>query len=266
MAEIKTLVVGKSSFIARNLSDDFDKIPYHELSTVDLGKYDVVINCALDPLYKTTKYSETIDVDFEVGVKACQSNCHYVMLSTSKVYGNSSELRVYDESSHLNPSDYHGVNKVTTEVKLLSAFPNQVTILRGSNIFGLEYGRNSFVGYCMSQLVNEGKIKLTLSEKTKRDFLFVEDAAKIIESICIKKPIGIFNLSSNYGLEIGQAIKNLINGYIHGGILEKNGFELQRQFILDNSKLKNSLNIDIGPFDFNDIFINLGKKLYNEKR
>jgi hypothetical protein len=30
--------------------------------------------------------------------------------------------------------------------------------------------------------------------------------------------------------------------------------------------LKNSLNIDIGPFDFNDIFINLGKKLYNEKR
>ena len=74
MAEIKTLVVGKNSFIARNLSDDFDKIPYHELSTVDLSKYDVVINCALDPLYKTTKYSETMDVDFEVGVKACQSN------------------------------------------------------------------------------------------------------------------------------------------------------------------------------------------------
>jgi hypothetical protein len=70
-----------------------------------------------------------------------------------------------DDDYHDGHGDYHGVNKVTTEVKLLSAFPNQVTILRGSNIFGLEYGRNSFVGYCMSQLVNEGKIKLTLSEK-----------------------------------------------------------------------------------------------------
>jgi len=264
MAEIKTLVVGKNSFITRNLSDTFDKISYKNLSVVDLGKYDVVINCALNPLYKTNKYSETMDVDFQVGLKACQSNCHYVMLSTSKVYGNSSELKVYDESSHLNPFDYYSENKVTTEVKILSAFPNQVTILRGSNIFGLEYGRNSFVGYCMSQLVNDGKIKLTLSENTKRDFLFIEDAAKIIETICFKKPIGVFNLSSNYGLEIGQVIKNLINGY-HGGIIEKTGFELQRQFILDNSKLKNSLNIDIGPFNFNDIFRNLGNKVMNEK-
>jgi nucleoside-diphosphate-sugar epimerase len=261
LAEIKTLVVGKNSFISKNLSSAFDKISYKSLNTVDLSKYDVVVNCALDPLYKTTKYDEIQDVDFEVGVKACQSNCHYVMLSTSKVYGQSSELMVYDESSNLNPFDYHGENKAKTELKLFSTFPNQVTILRGSNIFGLEYGRNSFVGYCMSQLVNKGKIELTLAENTKRDFLFVKDAAEIMEKVCVEKPIGVFNLSSNYGLEIGQVIKNLIDGYVHGGIIEKTGFELQRQFILDNSKLKTALNVDIGPFDFDNIFRNLGKQL-----
>jgi dTDP-4-dehydrorhamnose reductase len=260
---MSVLVVGKNSFIAKNLDNIFvfEKISYKDLNKFDLGQYDVVVNCSLNPLYKTTKYSEKIDIDFEIGKKACQKGCHYVMISTSKVYGQSSELETYDEFSTLNPFDHYGENKVKTEVKLLSNFPNQVTILRGSNIFGFEYGRNSFVGYCMSQLVNEGKIKLTISENTKRDFLFVKDAATIIEDVCIKKPIGVYNLSSNYGLEIGQAIKSLISGYVHGGIIEKVGFELERQFILDNSKLKRSLDIDIGPFDYNDIFSNLGSQL-----
>ena len=263
MEKIKTLVIGKNSFIAKNLDNIFlfKKISYNEISRFDFTQYDVVINCAINPLYKNTKYSEKIDVDFEIGKKSCQKGCHYIMLSTSKVYGKKSELEIYDEFSTLNPFDYYSENKVKTEIKLLSNFADRVTILRGSNIFGFEYGRNSFVGYCMSQLVNEGKIDLTMSENVKRDFLFVEDAAKIIENVCIKKPIGVYNLSSNYGLQIGQIIKSLISGYKHGGIINKVGFGLERQFILNNNKLKKYLNISIGPFDYDNIFINLGKQL-----
>jgi nucleoside-diphosphate-sugar epimerase len=223
------------------------------------------LNCALNPLYKIYPYAVKIDVDFEIGKKACQSNCHYVMLSTSRIYGENKELKTYDEFSTPNPFDNYGKNKLNTEIKLLSNFSNQITILRGSNIFGYEFGRNSFMGYCMSQLVNEGGITLTFDGSVRRDFLFVEDAVKIIEQVCLKKPVGVFNLSSNYGLETDVFIKSLISGYEYGGKINRNGNEIYRQFILDNSKLEKTLGIKIGPFDFENIIRDLGKKLYEQR-
>jgi nucleoside-diphosphate-sugar epimerase len=183
------------------------------------------------------------------------------MISTSKVYGNSNELTIYNETSEEIPFDYYGENKLITEKKLIFNFGDRVTILRGSNIFGYEYGRNSFMGFCMTQLVNIGIIKFNVSETIKRDFLFVEDAAFIIEKVCEEKPIGVYNLSSNYGLQIGNIARSLIDGYSYGGKFEFDPKKLDRQFILDNSKLKNSLKMDIGPFNYTKIFENLGEQL-----
>jgi nucleoside-diphosphate-sugar epimerase len=260
----KTLVVGETSFIGKSLSN-FDKVAYKHFNSVDLSAYDVVVNCALNPLYKISEYSESIDVDFEVGKKSCQNGCHYVMISTSKVYGESSNLVSYVEDDILQPYDFHSKNKAITENKLISLFSDQITILRGCNIFGFEYGRNSFMGYLMSQLMNEGMITLTIAETVKRDFLFVDDTAKIIEEVCIQKPLGIYNLSSNYPLEIGDIVKNLIDGYPYGGKVRIKSSTVERQFVLDNTKLKTKLNMNIGPFDFDQIIRNLGKQLYENK-
>ena len=91
--------------------------------------------------------------------------------------------------------------------------------------------------------INEGGITLTFDGSVRRDFLFVEDAVKIIEQVCLKKPVGVFNLSSNYGLETDVFIKSLISGYEYGGKINRNGNEIYRQFILDNSKLEDFDNI-----------------------
>lgn len=263
MEEKYGLVVGENSFIAQNIEDifNFDKCSYNEFSKIDLSGYDFVLNCALNPLYKISPYDTTIDVDYEVGRRAYESGLHYVMLSTSKVYGQSDELKVYDENSQVNPFDHYSENKLITEEKLLKEFGDAVTILRGSNIFGFEYGRNSFMGYCMSQLVNEGKITLTISEKTQRDFLHVFDAADIITEACRQAPIGVYNLSSNYGLEVGKVVQNLVDGYVYGGKIIKQSDKIERQFILDNTKLKKELNIEIGPFSFEKICYRLGQQL-----
>lgn len=260
----KTLVVGENSFIARHLN--CDKVSYKDHHTVDFSKYDTIINCALNPLYKISPYSLDLDVDYEIGEKASASGCHFVMLSTSKVYGDSSVLSTYDENSEMSPVEHYGKNKLTTEFKLLSNFALHVTILRGSNIFGYEYGRNSFVGYLMSQLVNEGKIKFSINPNTQRDFLFVEDAAKIIEKVCEVKPFGVYNLSSNQPISAIDIAKKLVEGYPYGGKIES--FEStwsERQFALDNTKIKKKLGIEIGPFDFNSIFYDLGKQLYEQR-
>ena len=255
-----TLVVGENSFIGKHLSN-FDIVSYRNLKYIDIYKYKTIINCALHPSYKISKYNKNFDVDFQVGEMAYNSGCHFIMISTSKIYGNNFILKKYDENSEYLPYDYYSENKLITENKLLYNFGNKITILRGSNIFGYEYGRNSFLGFCMNQLINTGIIKYDICETIKRDFLFIEDATLIIEKVCEKKPIGVYNLSSNYGLEIGKVARGLINGYSSGGKFESINYKMDRQFILDNNKLKNTLNIDVGPFNFEQIFENLGKEL-----
>lgn len=256
----RVLVIGENSFIGKHLTK-FDKVSYKDFNNVNLLNYDVVINCALNPLYKTHEYMENFDVDWEIGQKVCNNGLHYVMLSTSKIYGDSKELLYYAENSEVNPYDYHSENKLTTEIKLLSNYGNNITILRGSNIFGFEYGRNSFVGYCMTKLVNEGIIEYNMSHLVKRDFLYIDDAVNLIEKVCQVKPIGVYNLSSGYALPIGTVANSLIKGYNYGGLLSLTGWDFNRQFVLDNSKLSNILNVKIGPFDYEKIFEDLGKQL-----
>ena len=109
------LVVGGNGFIGRHLNNifTFDRIAYRDLYLRNLRDYDVVVNCALNPHFKTSPYTESIDVDFEVGRMACEAGCHYVMLSTSKVYGQSERLTTYNEFSPVNPFDYYGENKLS---------------------------------------------------------------------------------------------------------------------------------------------------------
>ena len=255
----KVLVIGENSFIGKHLKK-YDRISFRDIDSIDFGKYDVVINCALNPLYKTNKYHNINDIDLKVGQYACPNNCHFVMLSTSKVYGSDNYLRIYDEFSAPKPDDHYGTNKLITENILLSNYPENVTILRGSNIFGFEYGRNSFTGYCMSQIVNEGVVNLTITGNLKRDFLFVEDAVKLIELVCEVKPKGVYNLSSGVGLPIIDFIHWLIAGYRYDIEVLRTTKD-DRQFILDNSKLQKALNVKIGPFDYEKILYNLGKQL-----
>lgn len=260
MEKNKTLIVGENSFIGKHLVN-FDSISHEKIDQVDLYKYNNVINCAIDPYYKTQSYKEKNDFDFYVGKKSVENNCHYIMLSTSKIYGNNKLLKIYSENSMTNPFDYYSENKLITENKLLSNFNEKITILRLSNIFGFEINRTSFVGYIMSQMIKDNKIKLTIPENTKRDFLFVNDAIDIIEKVCYNQIEGIFNLSSNFGLQAIDIIDNLIIGYNKVVVIEKHEQVMDRQFIMDNSKLKNALQIDIGPFNYDGVFKNLGEEL-----
>jgi len=262
----KYLVVGDTSFIGQYLNKDtFDKISYKDLYNTDLSKYDVVVNCALDPRYKTEEYNEEYDFDLKVGREALRNECHYVMLSTSKVYGNNENLITYTEESPTNPFDNYSKNKLQTEelLQVIFQYKKSLTILRGSNIFGYELGRNSFMGYCLSQLQYDSKIRLTISSGVKRDFIYVEDAADIIEKVCEVKPYGVYNLSSSHGLEAGLIAKYLIKGYDSEGSIVHTDYKIERQFTMDNSKLQKDLGIKIGPFYFDIICYNLGKKLCN---
>jgi nucleoside-diphosphate-sugar epimerase len=264
----KVLIVGDNSFVGRNFYNSIklndtviaNIIPYSQLHHIDLKRYDVVLNCAITYEYKTQKYNNKYDLDYLVGLKAQEAGCQYIMMSTRKVYGNSIELSVYDELSTLKPFDRYGENKVKTEMALDSLVEN-LTILRGSNIYGFEQGRSSFVGYCMTQLKSLNIIDYDMDENIKRDFISIDTVSEVLKQVCLIKPKGIFNLSSHYGLPIGEVARFLILGYGSGKFTSNVTCD-KEQFILDNRRLENVLMMKITPHDYWSDFYTIGKRLW----
>lgn len=258
----KRLIIGKSSFIGKELAkfQDFDIVSYNNVHHVEFSKYDCVLNCALDPSFKTQPYDQEKDVDYQMAKLSYEGGCNYVMLSTRKVYGSYSDLRIFTEESQTNPFDFYSENKLISEFKIQKDFGDRSVIIRGSNLFGFELGRQSFMGFCMNQLVSDEKIVFTINEKVKRDFIDISTSCMLLDNITNRKLTGIYNLSSNYGLEIGKVARHLIRGY-GKGTFSCTSDVMKEQFIIDNKKLTKELNISPQPFYITDIIENLGEEL-----
>jgi dTDP-4-dehydrorhamnose reductase len=258
----KKLIVGKTSFIGNELAKlkNYDIVAYKDIHHVDFSQYDGVINCALNPVFKTQTYDEKIDVDYEMAKLAYENNCHYIMISTRKVYGSSTKLKTYNEESPTNPFDFYSENKLICENKILNEFGDRAVIVRGSNLFGFELGRQSFMGFCIDQLKHSEKIIFSIGENTKRDFIDIYTSSFLLDSISRKKLTGIYNLSSNHGLEIGKVAKSLIRGYGKGEFSCTSDV-VKEQFIIDNTKLTEELRVFFNPIYITSIIEDLGKKL-----
>jgi len=259
---MRTLIVGKNSFIGRAFfhhTKNVDIVSYNDLDKMDLSKYNSILNCAIMPEYKIESRKQSNDIDLKVALLAQKNKCHYIMLSTRKVYGTTDDLQISNEESALSPTDYYGDNKAKTEDLIMHIGLPSVTILRASNVYGFEYGRNSFMGFCMNQLKDTDKILYSISPETKRDFISIKSVCKVLTRVAQQQPHGIYNLSSNYGLPIGDVARSLIEGYESGEFIST-GHEIKDQFILDNTKLTQKLNIELPIFQRKYIK-KLGEKL-----
>ena len=258
---MRTLIVGKNSFIGRSFfhsTKNVDIVSYSDLDNVNFSKYTSVLNCAIKPEYKLESYKRSNDLDYQVASLAQKHNCHYIMMSTRKVYGTSDDLQILIEDSSISPTDRYGENKARTEDLIMHMGLENVTILRASNIYGFEYGRNSFMGFCMNQLKDTDKIVYSISPETKRDFISIKSVCKVLNRVVQQKPHGIYNLSSGYGVPIGDVARSLIEGY-ESGEFSSSG-PIKDQFILDNKKLLNKLCIELPIFQTKYIK-KLGEKL-----
>jgi nucleoside-diphosphate-sugar epimerase len=196
-------------------------------------------------------------MDFIVAQKAQKSNSHYVMISTRKVYGISDELRSYNETSEINPVDRYSENKFITEEKVRNEL-EYYTILRGSNIFGNEYGRKTFMGFCLTQLKDTNRIIFTLSGNIKRDFIHIDDVSVALRQVCNIRRTGTYNLSSNYPMPISEIPKFLITGYGMGSFHDEG--PIVDQFVLDNYSLVRNFNLIIRK-DYRYVIKAIGERL-----
>ena len=98
---------------------DLTGIGHTQFAGLNPGEYDIVINMAYDPRYMRAAYDQALDYDLRVAHAAAAAGCHFVMVSTRKVYGPALQFPL-PESAPEAPTDNYGRNKLETEGRVAS--------------------------------------------------------------------------------------------------------------------------------------------------
>lgn len=243
----RVLLVGKNSFLAKSFIERegsgfaLDAISHTEIDAADLTGYDCVVNMAYRWSYFNTPYNEEADFALGVARKVAESGvaasgAHFFMLSSRKVYGTSTPFPV-PETAPLLAQDFYGTNCIATETRVRELLGERCTILRPANVFGFEPYRHTFFGLAITRLLASEPLIFNFSAFTPRDFLPVDEFARMLGGLVRAKAPGVFNVGSGVALPIGQVALWIIEGYGRGEIHITKPHEFDR-FRLDISKLE----------------------------
>lgn len=259
------LVIGSNSYLGKTFlaitNHSVVAHKYFDEGAVDWVKIKVVINFSLNPLYKTSAHCSEIDEDSKIVKAAKNHNVHCVMLSSRMVYSPSQEAK-YSEHSPIGRNSVYASNKIITEIFANEILPNNHTILRLGNIFGLEFNRPTFFGISLNNLREKKEIVMDCSLSTKRDFLPIKLFCQILDQIIETLPIGTFNLSSGHAISVGDIASAIIIGY-GAGLVKSINSEIKDPFNLDITKLQNLLGFEISRNDVLSSATKIGELLKN---
>ena len=105
---------------------------------------------------------------------------HLIYISSDAVYSDT-KLKINEKNS-TEPNSYHGVMHLSRELILKNEFPQKLTIVRPTLVYGLNdphngYGPNKF----RSQVLNNETIELFGEGEELRDHVHVTDVAKLVD-------------------------------------------------------------------------------------
>jgi len=222
-------VVGHNSFIARALHQQPRAATWRFLSAAEaeasdawLEGVEVVLNCAFDPQLKLGPYTAERDIDLRLAQRLVERpGVRYLMLSSRLVYGPAEHDGRLTERDLPQPISRYGAAKWQTEQALHALLGERLTILRLSNICGLEVapGRQNFFAIAQRSLLNEGRIVLDMSPFVERDFLPVDVLASWLPQVVAQLLPGVFNIGAGRGTPTGRIAQWLIEGFGRGELL-----------------------------------------------
>lgn len=176
-----------------------------------------------------------------------------IVSSSAAVYGIPKELPI-DETHSTIPISYYGLSKLTMEKYLILSDINYI-ICRFSNVYGprqTPHGEAGVVSIFMDNAINNKDLNIFGDGNQTRDFIYVEDIAKIF-LFFIEKNISneILNISTNNSISINKLADIIINiskSNIKINYLDKRDGDIDNS-ILNNTKLLNLININFTTID-----------------
>lgn len=231
---IEVLVVDKLTYAANkdlipNSSDGFQLLVKDicDVTANDLGKYDYIVNFAAE---------SHVDNSIENGLPFVKTNVEgtfnllelarknpklkkFIQISTDEVYGDmdSHQLPSSTETARLHPSSYYSATKAASDHLVLAAkrtYGLPVLITRTCNNFGEHQHSEKFLPTIYRSIMEGRPIPLYGDGQHKREWIWVEDNVRLIETLMFKET-GIWNVGSGDVWSNKQIIERI------GGILGK---------------------------------------------
>jgi nucleoside-diphosphate-sugar epimerase len=269
--KIKVLIIGKNSFIGKNIYKKLKKkldITILNLESVKIKKFfffkkfKFIINCSISSNYITKSYKKKNDFDLLLAKKIQFTNCKYIFLSTRKVYKPKFNIT---EETKAKPIDQYGKNKLLSESKLKNILHERLLVIRISNIIGLkEYNtrrvHTTFLDYFNNNIKNNNVI---FFKKIYKDFLSINQFINILFLLIKKNASGIFNVSLGRKVYLKNIVKwlNFFNKKKISYIMADKDMNLD-SFTLSNNKLKKVINYQILMADLKEECLNISKKIF----
>jgi nucleoside-diphosphate-sugar epimerase len=269
----KIIIIGKRGLIGSNLNsylkikNNTTSLDYKDFINKKekfINNFDYVINCTSNKNYINKRYLKKNDFDLIIAKKIEKLNIKMVMLSSRKVYKVGNNL---SEFSPLGPKNYYSKNKLMTEKVLMKILKKNVLILRISNIIGINKRRHNKLHKIFIDIFLENiKKGLIFDNKDSfKDFISIDKFCEIIEKLIKSNAHGIFNISLGKKVYLKQLI-NWLNFYNKKRVkfikLEKTN-QLDN-FILNNNKLMNRINVKNTVKDLKSYCIQLSRKLFKK--
>ena len=191
------------------------------------------------------KITETITNTFS------NTNIKVTYISSCAVYGEKNNQINADETTAINPTSTYGIHKQSSELKYQEKIAkNNLLILRPPLIYGMdEQGGYNPTGF-LQQAKQHHQIELWGDGTEKREFIHVEDAARIIIQMTRTQQRGEYNLTSSKSFsyqEIAKYIKskipcNIINKKRTGNIVNHSYDNNKLRGIIGDYKFKSPYN------------------------
>lgn len=246
------VVVGKTSFIAREFLATQDSATITALGHAELGKIkDIpnitcIINFAFAPELYNGIYELELDIDRKLGAFAAARRIHYVMMSSRKVYNAECQWGAREDAL-VAGQDSYGKNKILIEQELVQLLGSRLTILRPGNVLGFErqLGRTRFGAYMLNQLADKNEIKLTISPLVRRDIVPVDYFCEVLVQVVKKKPSGVINVGAGQAVAVGQIARSILEGFGRGQLIAEST-KITDEFQLDSGRLASELGLTCG--------------------
>lgn len=265
---IDTVVVGKNSFLARQFKEHISPqnilfLSHNEALSQpqNLEMARVLVNFAFAPALSTDAYKTSLDIDTRLAQLAGKET-RYVMISSRMVYGEAVNSLAFSEEMPPSPTSCYGVNKLIVEGRLKEyVSPNNLTILRLSNVFGFEPQRKTFFGAALTNLHKYKRMRFDIAPESVRDFLPAAIFASYLDRILNEPTAGTFNIGSGLGISCLDITKWIIDGYGEGEAIFKSE-ERRGEFVLDTQHASKTFALlPVSKDDIRQSCIDCGRRL-----
>ncbi len=140
---------------------------------------------------------------------------HFIQISTDEVYGTLDTTGIFTEETPLAPRSPYSASKAAADLLVLAAFHTQnqrANIVRPSNNYGPYQYPEKLIPLAITNLLTGKKVPVYARGENIRDWIYVEDTVRAIETVLLKgKPGEIYNVGARNEITNLAVINTIIS-------------------------------------------------------